>query len=128
VDGDGHVSGLCGGDDCSDLNPLVWYAPLEAANLTLTAASPANPAWDSQDILVGPETAYDLVSGSLGPGSGVLFTAAVCLQSAGPTSYTDSRPDPPGGQSFWYLSRARNSCGVGTYGSSLRDTGIPPCP
>src|SRR4030095_14896666 len=55
-DSDAHVSGLCGGDDCNDGNPLVWSSPLEVANLILTTASPADPSWDSQAALAGPET------------------------------------------------------------------------
>lgn len=127
-DADAHVNGLCGGDDCNDTNPLVWQSPLEVGNLTIATVSPANVAWDSQSASAGPETAYDLVSGSLGPGTGIIFSAASCLQPGGPASYSDGRPDPATGQSYWYLSRAANSCGVGTYGSVQRDTAIPPCP
>ncbi len=126
LDSDAHVNSSCGGDDCNDINPLVWQSPLEVTNLTVT--SPADVAWDSQSVSAGPETTYDLVSGSLGPGAGVLFSASSCLQPAGPASYADGRPDPALGESFWYLSRAANSCGVGTYGSPARDSAIPPCP
>jgi hypothetical protein len=129
-DGDTHISGLCGGDDCNDLNGAVWQAPFEVTNLVLTTASPANPAWDSQTGLAGPETVYDLVSGTFGPNSGVVsFPAASCLQSGGvANSFSDARPDPAPGTAYWYLSRGRNSCGTGTYGTVPRDTGIPACP
>jgi hypothetical protein len=128
LDGDAHVNSSCGGDDCNDINPLVWQPPVEVSNLTVTTISPADVAWDSQGISAGPETTYDLVSGSVGPGTGILFSAAACLQPAGPASFADGRPDPSSGESFWYLSRAANSCGVGTYGSPARDSAIPPCP
>jgi len=128
LDADAHVNGQCGGDDCNDTNPLVWQPPLQVTNLTIATVSPANVAWDSQGVQAGPETVYDLVSGSLGPGTGVLFSAASCLQPGGPASYADGRPDPASGQSLWYLSRAVNSCGVGSYGSAPRDAAIPPCP
>ena len=128
LDGDSHVNSSCGGDDCSDVNPFVWQPAADVTNLTVTNVSPADVAWDSQGISAGPETAYDLVSGSLGPGTGILFSAASCLQPAGPASYADGRPDPATGESFWYLARAANSCGVGTYGSASRDSDIPPCP
>ncbi len=128
LDGDAHVAGTCGGDDCNDINPFVWLPPSETTNLTLTTVSPANPTWDSQAAFAGPETTYDLVSGDLGPGNGIAFGSAACLQSSGPASFSDSRPDPGLNLGFWYLSRARNSCGVGTYGTVPRDTTIPPCP
>ncbi len=128
ADGDAHVDAVCGGNDCDDSNPLVWFVPVEVTGLTVTTASPANPAWDSQGSLVGPGTTYDLVSGLLSSGPGTDFTAGACLQSGGGTSFNDTRPDPAVGNGFWYLSRARNSCGTGTYGTSQRDTAAPSCP
>ena len=128
LDADTHVNSLCGGDDCNDANSLVWQPPLDVTNLAISQVSPADVTWDNQGASAGPETSYDLVSGSLGPGTGILFSAAACLQAAGPASYLDTRPNPALNESFWYLSRAENSCGVGTYGSSSRDASIPPCP
>ncbi len=128
ADGDGHVDALCGGDDCNDTNPLVWHPPVEVQNLTTTTASPASLAWDGQGMLAGPETLYDLVSGSLSSPGGLDFSSRTCLQSATATSYSDNRLNPPVGTGFWYLVRARNSCGIGTYGSPQRDSAIPPCP
>ncbi|MCI0657654.1 MAG: putative metal-binding motif-containing protein, partial [Acidobacteria bacterium] len=128
ADGDAHPDALCGGNDCNDLDVTVWSAPVEAANLVLTSTSPADPSWDSQAVFAGPGTVYDLVSGLLDPGSGVNFSAASCLQGNGPESYSDNRPDPALGSAYWYLSRAKNPCGVGTYGTAARDTDIPACP
>jgi len=128
ADGDGHVDALCGGDDCNDNDPLVWLAPNEVMNLLVSTASPADLAWDNQGTLVGPETTYDLVSGALVSGAGTGFSGAVCLQSNGGTMYSDARPDPGVGSGYWYLARGRNSCGVGTYGTSQQDTSIPACP
>ncbi|HEV8335120.1 MAG TPA: putative metal-binding motif-containing protein [Candidatus Polarisedimenticolia bacterium] len=128
-DSDTHPDPLCGGDDCNDANGLVWHVPAEVTNLTLSQASPANPTWDSQAVAAGSETTYDLVSGSLSTLSGISFPPATCLQSADPaTSYSDGRPNPASGTGYWYLSRARNSCGVATYGSAARDAEIPNCP
>jgi hypothetical protein len=114
--------------DRSDADALVWTSPQEGANLTITASSPADPAWDSQAAGSGPGTVYDLVSGNLGPGPGSNFAGAACLQSGGGNSYSDLRPDPGMGNADWYVARARNSCGTGTYGSATRDASIPACP
>lgn len=127
-DADSHPDPLCGGDDCNDANPLVWGIPPETTNLTVTTGSPADPSWDSLASQAGPETTYDLVSGGLTSSPGLNFGASTCLQSAGGNSYSDARPDPAEGAGFWYLSRGKNSCGTGTYGTTLRDTSIPPCP
>ena len=128
ADGDAHPDSLCGGNDCNDLDGQVWLAPVEAANLVLSTSVPTIPSWDSQDVFAGPGTVYDLVSGSFGSGSGVVFSTASCLQGGGPASYSDIRPDPTLNNAYWYLARGRNSCGTGTYGSAPRDTTIPACP
>ena len=128
-DEDGHPDSLCGGDDCNDTNPLVWRAPNEVMNLAVTTEFPASLSWDSQAATSGSETTYDLVSGGVTPVPGMDFAASECLLSADPaTAYTDGRPTPSIGYGFWYLARARNSCGVCTYGAVTRDSSIPPCP
>jgi hypothetical protein len=129
LDTDAHPDLVCGGDDCNDANPLVWQSPVEVADLTITTAEPADPTWSSQAVSAGPETTYDLVSGPVGPGPGMNYPASVCLQSGETgTTYSDTRATPPAGTGFWYLVRARNSCGVGTYGTVARDSTITACP
>ena len=128
LDADGHPDALCGGNDCNDASSAVWAAPAEVSGLNLTSSSPANPSWQGQAGSAGPGTLYDLVSGTLGPSTGISFSAASCLQSATATAYLDSRPGPATGFATWYLSRARNSCGTATFGSTPRDSAIPACP
>jgi hypothetical protein len=128
-DGDSHPDPLCGGDDCNDANPLVWHVPVEVTNLNLTTATPANPSWDSQAVAAGSETTYDLVTGPLTLAAGMNFPSSTCLQSAvSSTSYFDLRADPALNTGYWYLARARNSCGVATFGTAQRDSTIPACP
>jgi len=128
---DGHFNQSCGGDDCDDSNASVWAPPQEVTNLTVTAVSPANPTWDSQAAAAGPGTLYDLTSGTL-DGSGKLNKqSAVCLQSSSTSiNYSDGRPSPTVGSGYWYLSRARNTCSVGTYGfaSGGTERSIMACP
>jgi hypothetical protein len=125
ADNDGDAFSVCQGD-CNDASPLVWLSPVEIANLGLSGSGPTNIAWDSQGSLVGPETSYDLTSGSMS--DGLNFASGTCLQTAGGATYTDTRANPGPGAGYWYLSRGRNSCAVGTYGSSQRDSSIPSCP
>jgi hypothetical protein len=123
LDGDGYA----GCAECNDADGLVWFPPAEVTHLALAGSGPTTVSWDSQGTLVGPETGYDLVSGTLvigAPG----FASATCLQAQGGTSYNDTRAIPAPGLGFWYLSRGKNSCGPGTYGSGQRDTGISACP
>jgi cysteine-rich repeat protein len=128
ADGDGHVDGVCGGDDCNDADPQVWLSPLEVSTLLVTSGDPTNVSWDDQGTLVGPGTTYDLSSGPLESGIPLEFGSAACVQSNGGASYVEVRPDPSLGSAYWYLARGRNSCGVGTYGTSQEDSSIPPCP
>jgi len=128
VDGDGHVDANCGGNDCVDTNPFVWSGPFEVTNLNVNPGNSAHLMWDSQDALAGPGTSFDLASGTLSGLTLSGFSSSVCLQSAGGNSYTDARPDPAVGEGYWYLTRAKNLCGTGTYGSSARDNSISSCP
>jgi uncharacterized repeat protein (TIGR01451 family) len=128
LDGDAHADPQCGGDDCNDADGAVWSAPGEVTGLQMTADVPAAIDWTSQASSSGPGTVYDAVSGTLQSLVGVTdFASAICLPPGAPP-YLDGRPEPEVGSAYWYLVRARNSCGTGTYGTPDRDTGIPPCP
>jgi N-acetylneuraminic acid mutarotase len=127
-DFDAHLDPACGGDDCDDGNGRVWHPAAEVTNLVL-AGSPAGQAWDSQSSLAGPETVYDLVSGALSA-SGTLDPSPLCLVwGTSETSALDPL-DPAAGTGFWYLARARNTCGIGTYGAGIDGTlrSISACP
>jgi hypothetical protein len=126
-DGDGHLrQGCSGGDDCNDGNGAVWQPPVAVTGLTLAGSLTTNVSWDSQAIQSGPGTVYDLASGSLTP---LDFNFAECPMLGVPdTSIIDGRPNPDPGTGYWYLPRARNACGTGTYGTPQRDTAIIACP
>lgn len=143
ADADGHgdsgfPTSFCGGtipagyvadqSDCNDSDPQVWSGPGGVGHLLVSDSEPSGISWDSQDGTSGPGTVYDLVSGSLADGSGLDFASGTCLQSGGGVSYVDTRPNPDVGSGYWYLARAHNSCGVGTYGTPQRDAAIAACP
>ncbi len=127
VDNDADGLSDCGGD-CDDTNPLVWSRPVEVSNLLVLATNPPSLNWDDQGSLAGWGTQYDLVSGALFASGLVDLASGTCLWSGTATTYEDARPDPETGRGLWYLVRARNSCGLGPYGSSLRDASVAPCP
>jgi len=96
--------------------------PPEVTGLQLDADA-QTLGWDAAP---GPAlgAAYDVARGSVGQlpvgGGG----AEVCLAS-GISSTTAADPTlPADSQAFWYLVRARNVCGIGTYGNEGR--GAPP--
>jgi hypothetical protein len=127
VDNDADGRSDCAGD-CDDTNPLVWSPPAEVSDLEVSGASPTSLSWPSQAVLAGPGTQYDLASGRLLPSGGLEFGSGVCLQSSTATVYSDGRLDPDVGTGFWYLVRGRNSCAVGSYGTSLWDASVLSCP
>jgi len=94
----------------------------------VSGAVPTDISWDDQGAAVGPGTTYDLASGPLDSSGTLDFGAGVCVQTAGGPGFSDARSDPSIGGAYWYLARGRNSCGIGTYGTSGRDTSIPACP
>jgi hypothetical protein len=128
ADGDGHVDARCGGDDCNDADASVWSVPGEISNLDVSGSNPAHVVWNTGNTAGGPAAAYDLVSGPLPENPFTSFAGAVCLVTAGGPGFDDERPDPPSGTGCWYLVRARNSCGAGTYGTQERDAAIAACP
>jgi hypothetical protein len=126
-DADGRGDAACGGSDCDDSNPLVWSPPPETTGLVMGGGAPTGLSWDDQGLQVGTETIYALVSGVISSMGRSGFASASCLVFDAPTTFNDSRPNPPVGSAFWYLVRGLNTCGSGTYGTSQRDVEINAC-
>ena len=75
-------------------------------------------AWDSIEVQAGPGTAYDVMRGLAAELGLASRPSDVCLATwlvAG--SLADTERPAPGG-SFFYLVRARNVCGTGTWGTA----------
>ncbi len=107
--------------DCNDGNPDVQHAPVEIASVALAKVTGAvRLSWTSQDPTAGVATVYNIVTGLLGDlRSSHGFAAATCLQNGiADTPFDDSRSGPPAGNGFYYLVRAKNPCGTGSYGNS----------
>ncbi len=117
-DPDDDNDGVPDGSDCAPLNAAVWAPPGEIAGVTLTKGTTTGLAWLSGSG--GNTDLYDVSGGSLGAlrsAGGV--GAATCLQNdvAAP-SWSDPRTDPAPGLGYYYLVRAQDVCGTGTYGQS----------
>ncbi len=112
-DGDGYNDSV----DCAPNDAGVWAAPAEAGGL-LVAADKTTLSWTTLAAQAGPATTYDVLRGDAaqlpvgtGPGES-------CLASQLAATSFASAADPGAGQGFYYLVRGRNTCGVGTYGST----------
>jgi hypothetical protein len=127
-DGDGITA--CNGD-CNDLDPGSWGFPVELSGLSVDQSVPTNLSWSDVGPLIGPAVTYDLVSGSMGPVTGINFSSGACLQPGlGSPNYPDPRTGPSPGGAYWYLVRSKNSCGIGTFGASSggAERILPSCP
>jgi DNA-binding beta-propeller fold protein YncE/mono/diheme cytochrome c family protein len=115
-DEDGHLNGT----DCSDNDAAFFAAPTDVTNLVMTKSGPSLLTWNDQASVVGPSLFYEVSGGLLSDLRAVgLSGASACLTGvfAAP-SYNDTRGDPPPGEGFYYLIRARNSECSGGFGAS----------
>ena len=126
------------GDDCNDADPGAFRVPVEVGGLTAARNVEGTLlTWTDQALTAGAGTSYAVVTGflsTLRTDGG--FASATCLGSElDLAEYVDTRRAPPPLDGFYYLVRARNSCGAGTFGDSglsldprdELDT-APPCP
>jgi hypothetical protein len=115
-DGDGHGCAI----DCDDGDPDIFASPGEVRGLRFTQDK-TTFQWIA--AVAGEATVYDIVRGlrsELPVGSG---PSENCLASdyapssgvPGIITWTDAEAPGPGA-AFWYLVRATNACGSGTYG------------
>ena len=103
-----------------------------SASLAVILAGPATTtlSWPDQAPLVGSAVEYDVGSGLLTDlRSGGVAAGTACLASGlTQSSHEDARAVPEN-DGFYYLVRAVNTCGVGTFGTG-RETldGAFACP
>jgi Tol biopolymer transport system component/N-acetylneuraminic acid mutarotase len=114
-DGDG-VLDTC---DCAPADDGAFASPAEVPGLLFSG--PITLDWLAVAPSAGADTVYDVMRGAgaeLPVGGG---PSEVCLQSAlDATSWDDADPSPPG-EVRYYLVRATNLCGIGTYGFDSAD-------
>jgi hypothetical protein len=111
--------------DCDDQDETAWAAPAEVSGVRLTRSPEGETSidWSSQADDIGPGVRHDVVDGWLGDlRAAGDYTGAGCLFSqTGEPPVTDPGPDPPAASGRYFLVRARNSCGIGTFGGSSLD-------
>jgi hypothetical protein len=116
-----HVSSCNDGNPCTqdhcDQGACSYDVPTvtgETRNLRLTDKNTV--AWDAPQVSLGNSPIYDLARGlvsQLPVGGGA---AEICLMSGSSQRIMPDPRVPAVGSAFWYLSRCRSSCGVGSYG------------
>ena len=103
------------GDDCAPADPFTLAEPVTVGGVMVDGGSTIG--WDDQSPTSGASIRYDILGGELSTLQSVGIGATTCvaddLQAA---SHVDGRPDPPSGDGYFYLIRARNPCGVAGLG------------
>jgi hypothetical protein len=109
---DDGVGDLC---DCAPLDDSIWTAPVEVTHLRVSRTLPDQLTqldWDHQGAV------FDVAMGTLGDlrADGGVFGAICLADDIRPTQLVDLTPGPGIGQGRYYVVRAENACGEGSYG------------
>ncbi len=117
---DSDGDGVADAGDCAPADTGARSAPTESAHLVF-ASDKQTLSWDYQGT-AGWDTVYDAVSGLVAelPVGGV---GEICVVSGAGSPHLVDATTPEPGSCFYYLVRARNVCGVGTYGTATG--GVP---
>jgi len=111
-DTDGDLAGdPC---DCASLDGSAFAIPGEVHGLEL-AADGTTVSWTPAMPGAGSGTVQDLLRGAVGELPVGRGASEVCLASSVGASAADPEA-PPSAGAHWYLVRAVNACGYGTYG------------
>jgi len=110
ADGDGRDNLA----DCRPDDPTVFASPGEVAGLAF-GSDRLTLSWTSAAAAAGSATQHQVLRGlvsELPVGAG----SDSCIAAGTPASSVEDADVPPDDGAFWYLVRAKNVCGTGTFG------------
>ncbi len=125
VDPDDDNDGANDPMDYAPLDDTAFAVPTEVMDLDVLGTSPTQITWTNQNF--GTGTLYDVGTGTLATPGSINFAVGSCLTTTAGTPAMDTRPNPAAMEAYYYLTKSKNNCGGGTYGSVQRDT-LPACP
>jgi hypothetical protein len=119
-DGDG-VNTAC---DCGATDGGAFTAPGESRTIRVSKQGTTRLGWDDPRPDLGAGTTSTVVSGKLSElkASGGFSSACALGVLLNSSTLADPRAIPSSGDGFYYLVRAVNSCGPGTFGDA---SGVP---
>ena len=115
---DADADGVDDSCDCAATDPSAYDAPGEIRRQRILGVPPHTNHWDDRSGAFGPGIRTTIVSGladDLRASGGYAGACDLAVGVVG-TSFVDPRPDPPVGRAYYYLVRAENACGNGTFG------------
>ena len=126
---DGDFDGVRDTLDCAPLDPGAHTAPGEVTGVSFQADT-VTLSWDSAADSAGSDTIYDVAKGVLGELPAGTGSSEACILPGGSAPAATDFSFPAVGTGYWYLIRARNVCGTGTYGadSSAGERSTAACP
>jgi hypothetical protein len=101
--------------DCAPANGTAFTVPREVSGVRLRSSTLLD--WNSSSVGSGTGARYDVVQGvlpHLSTGSG---SSEVCLANDLTQRTLTDGMVPPSGTGFYYVVRAANACGTGTFGA-----------
>jgi hypothetical protein len=122
-DSDDDNDGQSDWSDCLPSDGTVKAAPVEVSNLRFATAGNKNRlSWTAPQAQGGTATVSDVIRGTLA-GLPVGAGAETCVLPGGGAALVDDTTTPSSGTGLFWLVRAKNACGTGTYGA--RSDGTP---
>lgn len=103
--------------DCAPADGGATITPGEIAALTF-ASDRITLRWSSATYSAGLGSTHDLIRGSLAALPVTNDSPASCLATQQAAASAVDGIVPPAGSGSWYLVRGRNSCGIGSYGTT----------
>lgn len=132
ADGDG-ADAAC---DCDPADAGAYAPPSEVPRLRIAGVLPTTLGWDSQSASAGAGTTYDLVTGDVADLRATRDFSSACTlrRDLAAPALSDPQADPAPGAVRYYLTRAANGCGGGTFGDAAAspdprdalDAALPP--
>ena len=119
-DADRDNDGVLNGSDCSPDNAGVYASPGIVPGVLVNGKTGTAIAWGAASG--GSSALYDIATGMIASAKANQYGPGLCLSSdeSGP-NFVDLRSNPAPGTGYYYMIRAQNVCGVGSYGTASRD-------
>jgi len=124
--------------DCDAADPTAYAPTIEVPRIRVSGKSVTRLGWSAQSGSAGSGVSYDVVSGTLSRlHADHGFSGACTLASILASTATADPRAVPAGDGYYYLARAGNACGAGTFGEGWGvpdprdaiDAALPtPCP
>ena len=105
-----------------DSDPSTWNEALRVDTLYVAPGPLPRLTWDAQsDPGLGPDFSYEVVGGTISALRATdIGTATDCVKGdLTMAQLDDTQPEPPAGDGYYYLVRARNACGAADFGPGL---------